>query len=152
MRPTPRPRRLLGQFREARDAFKAKVDALQSDVSGSKQVTDAAMAAVSAQWTEVEMAFQQFLKTSGDQASLVKSALAARAEAQRQSFQASMQSMQASATAAMEQGREEVEFVAAPMDGRSREDPGAEAEPTLRRGRRDLERAEDRPRRNRGGL
>jgi hypothetical protein len=99
----------VGQFREARDAFKAKVDALQSDVSGSKQVTDAAMAAVSAQWTEVEMAFQQFLKTSGDQASLVKSALAARAEAQRQSFQASMQSMQASATAAMEQGREEVE-------------------------------------------
>uniref|UniRef100_Q07NP2 Uncharacterized protein n=1 Tax=Rhodopseudomonas palustris (strain BisA53) TaxID=316055 RepID=Q07NP2_RHOP5 len=99
----------LAQFRQARDAFKAKVDALQSDVGDSKQVTDAAMAAVSAQWTEVELAFQQFLKTSGDQAGLIKEALAARAEAQRQSLQSTMQSMQASATAAMEQGREEVE-------------------------------------------
>jgi hypothetical protein len=99
----------LGQFREARDAFKAKVDALQADLGASKQVTDAAMAAATAQWTEVEMAFQQFLKTSGDQASLVRSALAARAEAQRQSFQASMETVQASAASALEQGRKELD-------------------------------------------
>jgi DNA anti-recombination protein RmuC len=99
----------LGQFREARDAFKVKVDALQADLSASKQVTDTAMAAVSAQWTEVEMAFQQFLKTSGDQASLVRTALAARAEAQRQSFQASLESIQASTATALEQGRKELD-------------------------------------------
>jgi hypothetical protein len=99
----------LVQFREARDSFKTKVDALQSDLGASKEVTDAAIAAASAQWTEVELAFQQFLKTSGDQASVVKEALAARAEAQRQSFQTSMQSIQANAAAALEQGRKEVE-------------------------------------------
>jgi hypothetical protein len=99
----------LVQFREARDAFKTKVDALQSDLGASKQVTDAAIAAATAQWTEVELAFQQFLKTSGDQASVVKEALAARAEAQRQSFHTSMQSIQANAAAALEQGRKEVE-------------------------------------------
>jgi DNA anti-recombination protein RmuC len=99
----------LSQFREARDAFKTKVDALQADLSASKQVTDAAMAAATAQWTEVEMAFQQFLKTSGDQASLVRTALAARAEAQRQSFQTSMETIQASAATALEQGRKELD-------------------------------------------
>lgn len=99
----------LDQFRSARDAFQTKVDTLQADLSASKKDAEAATAAVTAQWTEVELAFQQFLKTSGDQAGLVKDALMARAEAQRQSFQSSMQSFQANAAAAAEQGRKEVE-------------------------------------------
>jgi hypothetical protein len=102
-------RQALAQFSDAREAFKAKADALQADLGASKQVTDAAMAAATAQWTEVELAFQQFLKTSGDQASLVKAALAARAEAQRQSFLTSMESIHANAATALEQGRKELD-------------------------------------------
>ncbi|MFZ5739306.1 MAG: hypothetical protein ACOY6K_20745 [Pseudomonadota bacterium] len=99
----------LAQFRTARDAFQAKVTALQADLGESKQVTDAALAAVSAQWNEVELAFQKFLGTAGDQAGLVKDALAARAEAQRQAFLASLETIQTSAASALEQGRKEME-------------------------------------------
>ena len=40
----------LAQLRTARDAFQTQVSSLQGDLGASKQVTDAAMAAVSAQW------------------------------------------------------------------------------------------------------
>ncbi|NEW89006.1 MULTISPECIES: hypothetical protein [Rhodopseudomonas] len=99
----------LAQFRTARDAFQSKVTALQADLGESKQVTDAALAAVSAQWNEVELAFQKFLGTAGDQAGVVKDALAARAEAQRQSFLSSLETIQSGAAAALEQGRKEME-------------------------------------------
>ncbi|QDL97657.1 hypothetical protein FLL57_10205 [Rhodopseudomonas palustris] len=99
----------LAQFRTARDAFQAQVTALQADLGASKQVTDAALASVSAQWNEVELAFQKFLGTAGDQAGLVKDALAARAEAQRQSFLSSLETIQSGAAAALEQGRKEME-------------------------------------------
>ncbi|MGO3930280.1 hypothetical protein NP284_18455 [Rhodopseudomonas pseudopalustris] len=99
----------LAQLRAAQDAFKVKVDELSADLGASKQVTDAALQAVSAQWTEVELAFQKFLATSGDQANLVKETLAARAEAQRQSVQAAMQAMHSNAAAAVDQGRKDVE-------------------------------------------
>ncbi|MBI5132184.1 MAG: hypothetical protein HZA66_22300 [Rhodopseudomonas palustris] len=99
----------LAQFRAARDDFQAKVTALQADLGGSKQVTDAALSAVSAQWTEVELAFQKFLGTAGDQAGVVKDALAARAEAQRRALVSSLETIQTNAAAALEQGRKEME-------------------------------------------
>ena len=99
----------LAQFRAARDDFQTKVTALQADLGASKQVTDAALAAVSAQWNEVELAFQKFLGTAGDQAGVVKDALAARAEAQRQAFLSSLETIQTSAASALEQGRKEME-------------------------------------------
>jgi hypothetical protein len=99
----------LAQLRAAQDAFKVKVDELSADLGSSKQVTDAALQAVSAQWTEVELAFQKFLATSGDQAGIVKEALTARAEAQRQSFQTAMESLHANAAAAFDQGRQDVD-------------------------------------------
>jgi hypothetical protein len=99
----------LAQFRAARDDFQAKVTALQADLGDSKQVTDAALSAVSAQWTEVELAFQKFLGTAGDQAGVVKDALAARAEAQRRALLSSLETIQTNATSALEQGRKEME-------------------------------------------
>jgi len=99
----------LAQFHAAREVFKTKVDALQSDFGASKQVTDAALSAVAAQWTDVELAFQKFIATAGDQATLVKDALAARAESQRQSFLSSLEAIQANATSAIDQGRKELE-------------------------------------------
>lgn len=99
----------LAQFRTARDTFQSQVSALQADIGASKQVTDAALSAVSAQWNEVELAFQKFLGTAGDQAGVVKDALAARAEAQRHAFLSSLETIQTSAASALEQGRKEME-------------------------------------------
>ncbi|WP_420131648.1 hypothetical protein [Rhodopseudomonas sp.] len=99
----------LAQLRTARDTFQTQVSALQAELGTSKQVTDAALSAVSAQWTEVELAFQKFLGTAGDQAGIVKDALAARAEAQRQAFLSSLETIQTSAASALEQGRKEME-------------------------------------------
>lgn len=99
----------LAQFRTARNDFQAKVTALQADLADSKQVTEAALSTVSAQWNEVELAFQKFLGTAGDQAGVVKDALAARAEAQRQAFLTSLETIHTSAASALEQGRKEME-------------------------------------------
>lgn len=99
----------LAQLRSARETFQTQVSALQADLGASKQVTDSALSAVSAQWNEVELAFQKFLGTAGDQAGVVKDALAARAEAQRQAFLSSLETMQTSAALALEQGRKEME-------------------------------------------
>lgn len=99
----------LVQLKAARDAFKDKADALNADLAASKQVTAAALSAIAAQWTEVELAFQKFLTTSGDQADVVKDAITARADAQRQAFLSSMRSIHTSAAAAVEQGRSEIE-------------------------------------------
>jgi hypothetical protein len=99
----------LAQLKTAREAFKVKADELRADLGASKQVTDSAFAAVTAQWTEVELAFQKFLGTAGDQAGLVKDALTARAEAQRQSFQSSLETIHTNAASAIEQGRKDVE-------------------------------------------
>lgn len=97
----------LAQLKAARAAFQAKADAVRSDLAASKQVSDAALGAITAQWTEVELAFAQFLKVSENQADIVKTALSARTEAQLHAFQSSMASIRSTAAAAFEKGRAE---------------------------------------------
>lgn len=103
---TEQTKAALAQLKSARDTFAAKAEELRSEFGdGSKEVGEAALAAVTAQWTEVELAFAQFLKTSEGQADVVKAALSARAEAQIAAFQGSMEQVRSSAASAFEKAR-----------------------------------------------
>lgn len=98
----------LEQLKTAREAFKTKAEELRTEFGdGSKQLSDAALEAVTAQWTEVELSFAQFLKASESQAEIVKTALSARAEAQFAAFQGSMEQVRSNTASAFEKARGE---------------------------------------------
>jgi hypothetical protein len=97
------------QIRAARDAFKAKVDALRSDIAASKAVADDTYVSLKAEWAEVELAFQDFLAAAAGQANIVKQAVTDRAEAQRKSLHSSLQAIRATASDALDQGRIEAD-------------------------------------------
>ena len=99
----------IARIRAARDAFKAKVDAAQSEVAAAKAITDDAYVAVEADWTEFELAFRDFLTAAEGQANVVKKTLAARAEAQRQSWQSSLQAIRGAASASIDHALEEAD-------------------------------------------
>jgi hypothetical protein len=101
--------RAIARIRTARDAFKAKVDAVRSDAAATKVITDDAYATIDAEWTEVELAFKDFLAAAADQASVVKKALTDRAKAQRQSWQSSLQAIRATALAAIDHASSEAD-------------------------------------------
>ncbi|AZG78423.1 MULTISPECIES: hypothetical protein [Methylocystis] len=92
----------IARIRTARDAFKAKVDAVQSEVAAAKAIADDAYVAIEADLTEFELAFRDFLTAAEGQANVVKKALAARAEAQRRSWQSSLQSIRDAASASID--------------------------------------------------
>lgn len=99
----------IARIRTARDAFKAKVDAIRPDAAAAKVAADKVYATAETEWTEVELAFQDYLKAAAGQASVVKRALTDRAEAQRQSWQSSLQELRANAAATIDQARGEVD-------------------------------------------
>jgi acyl-CoA hydrolase len=99
----------IARVRTARDAFKANVDAVRSDAASVKPIADDALVAIMAKWTEVELAFQEFLTAAAGQANVVKKALADRAEAQRQSWQSSLQATRATALAAIDRASAEAD-------------------------------------------
>jgi hypothetical protein len=104
--------RAITRIRTARDAFKAKVDAaVRSDFAAAEAITKEAQVGIEAGWTEVELAFQDFLAATASHASIVKNALAARAEAQRQAWQSSLQAARATATEVVDQARGEADTV-----------------------------------------
>lgn len=101
--------RAIVRIRAARDAFKAKVDAFGADASAPEASADKLRHAAETEWTEVELAFQDYLKAAAGQAGVVKKALADRAEAQRRSWQTSLEAIRAGATASVDQARGEVD-------------------------------------------
>jgi hypothetical protein len=102
----------ISRIRSARDAFKAKVDAaVRSDFAAADAITKEAQVGIEAEWTEVELAFQDFLAAASSHASIVKKALSARADAQRQAWQSSLQTTRATATAVIDQARGEADTV-----------------------------------------
>ena len=100
----------MARLRAARDDFQARVETAKTEAAATnKAVTDATVAASQAAWTRFESAYQDFLKAAGDNASLVQAALTARAEAQRQAWQSSLQSIRASTVGAIDYARGETE-------------------------------------------
>ena len=100
----------IARLRTARDDFQARVEAARSDAAATnKAVTEATVAASQAAWTKVESAYQDFLKAAADNASVVQTAIAARAEAQHQAWHSSLQSIRTNATGAIDYARGETE-------------------------------------------
>ena len=98
------------RLRSARDDFKTRVEAARTEaVAANKAVTEATLAASQAAWTRVELAYQDYLKAAGDNASVVQTAITARAEAQRQAWQSSLQSVRANAVGAIDYARGETQ-------------------------------------------
>jgi hypothetical protein len=94
--------RAIARIRTARDAFKAKVDAVRPDAAATKALADSTYASLDAEWAEVELAFQDLLAAAAGEANVVKKALTARTEAQRQSWQSSLHALRAAAADAIE--------------------------------------------------
>ncbi len=99
----------IARLQAERKTFKAKVDAARSDAEAVKGITDDAFKKLQPQWVEVELAFQAFLTAAAGQAEVVQKTLAARAEAQRKSWEASVDSVRAAAAEAADQARREVD-------------------------------------------
>jgi hypothetical protein len=100
--------RAIAWIRTARDAFKAKVDAVWPDAAATKALADDTYASLEAKWAEVELAFQEdFLAAAAGQVNVVKKALKARAEARRQSWQSSLQAIRAASADAIEHAHSE---------------------------------------------
>lgn len=97
----------IARIGAARDAFMAKVDAVRLDAATARELADSTYAELDAEWAEVELAFQDFLAAAAPQAAVVKKALTARSEAQRQSWQSSLYAIRAATADAIEQAHTE---------------------------------------------
>ena len=71
------------RIRAARGAFEAKIDAILPDVTAAKAITDNAYAHLAADWTEVQLALQDFLAAATGQTTNVRKALTDCARSQR---------------------------------------------------------------------
>jgi acyl-CoA hydrolase len=78
-------------------------------VAAARKVADANYALLEAEWTEVELAFYDYIAVASGHASIIKQALAARAEAQRKSWQSSLQAIRVTASQAIDDARAEGE-------------------------------------------
>lgn len=89
------------RLQTARDTLKARIDAVSPDTTAAKAFTDQAFAAIAANWADVELAFQDFLTAAAGRADLIAKMLAARAEAQSQSWRSFLQAIRATSLAAI---------------------------------------------------
>ena len=71
------------RIRAARGAFEAKIDAILPDVTAAKAITENVFADIAADWTEVQLALQDFLAAATGQTTNVRKALTDRARSQR---------------------------------------------------------------------
>lgn len=98
--------RAIARIRTSRDAFKAKIATARSDALATRASVDTA---IDAEWVKVELAFQDFLTAVAGQTDVARRALAERAQAQRQSWESSLQAIRETTTGAIEQGRSEAD-------------------------------------------
>ncbi|MGX1101388.1 CerR family C-terminal domain-containing protein [Amorphus sp. MBR-141] len=108
--------RALGRLKAAREAYAKKVDTLRADVDAARDVADAVYDSLEAEWDEIELAFQSFLTAAADQADVAKAAVSARAEAQRLSWQHSVDAIRASASQAVDRAHGEFDAALERLD------------------------------------
>lgn len=85
----------------ARDALKARIDAISPDADTAKALADRAFGAIVASWVDVEVAFQEFAAAAAEHTDLAAKTLAARAEAQSESWRSFLKAIRASSRAAI---------------------------------------------------
>jgi phage-related protein len=82
-------------------------DDLRTGAGAVKRSTQEVQNAIEAEWIDVESAFQSFLSAAGDQADTVRGVVSARAQAQRQSWEASLTVLRKQATEIVDKARGE---------------------------------------------
>lgn len=102
----------LAKIKTARKAFSEKADTLRTD---AKEAGEEAYAALEAKWTDVELGFQDYLTAAAGQADSVRKALVVRGEAQRVSWQKSLDVVRSSASEAIERARGDIDAIAAQL-------------------------------------
>lgn len=110
--------KLKGDARAEADAALARLKASQAKVQGYyeqlraqtaavKDRAEEAQGALEAEWVEVESAFQSFLSAAKGQANTVRDVIAARAEAQRKSWETSFEQLRGHAEGVVDKARGE---------------------------------------------
>ncbi|MBB3810368.1 hypothetical protein [Pseudochelatococcus contaminans] len=98
---------VVEQLRASRLKLEAYEDRLRTEVTAAKHNVEDIQEAIDTEWVEVESAFQTFLSTVKGRAETVREVVAARTEAQRLSWEASLKDLRDQAEAAVETARGE---------------------------------------------
>lgn len=101
--------RALVQLAESRVRLQKYYDVLRTEADSAKRGAEDIEKVLEAEWVEVESAFQSFLLAARDQANTVRVVVAARVEAQRLSWEASLKELSDQATEAVEKAGQEFE-------------------------------------------
>ncbi|GEO87480.1 MULTISPECIES: hypothetical protein [Alphaproteobacteria] len=99
----------LARLRTSRDTIQKIYDVLRSGAATMKGDVEDFQAALEAEWVEVEFAFQAFLAAASDQAETVRGIVVARATAQRQSWEESLEELRDQAVDMVEKARSELD-------------------------------------------
>jgi ActR/RegA family two-component response regulator len=99
----------VARIRSARDSFKAQVEALRANAPSGRTITEEGFASAQLEWTKVELAYQEYVAAAAQQAAVLHAAVSARAEAQRQAWLASLQTIRASAAEALDHARSDTD-------------------------------------------
>jgi hypothetical protein len=105
------------KIRSARDALQAYVTNADTEAEGwfresaanAKQTLEDTQAEIEEEWIQAELAFQDFLAAVDDDAQMARKALAARARADREAIDASLDRIDAETTKAMEAARRDMD-------------------------------------------
>lgn len=101
----------LARLQQSRSRIQSYSDNLRNEVDAARLHAGEALKSVEDEWLDVEVAFQHFLSTASGEAQAVRDALAARAHAQRQSWEQSLKDLRGQAREMVEKAREEFDEV-----------------------------------------
>lgn len=106
------------RLRESRSRLEKQYEGLQVRAEALKQSAADAQKSLEAEWVEIESAFQSFLSAAKDAQQTARDVVAARARAQRQSWEASLNDLRHQASDAAEKARGEFDGVLKQLSAR----------------------------------
>lgn len=99
----------LAKLKESRLTISRQYDRLLAEADDLKQGAKELQDALDDEWIAVETSLQSFLSAAADEAGTVRRFVVARADAQRQSWEASLQAFRDQATETVEKARQELD-------------------------------------------
>lgn len=101
----------LARLQQSRAAIQGYSDSLRDEADVARQHTSETLVKIEAEWLEVESTFQSFLSTTRDHAETVRNVLAARAAAQRKSWENTLRGFGEQAQETAEKARKDFDDV-----------------------------------------
>jgi chromosome segregation ATPase len=99
--------RVVERLRASQLKLEEYEDSLRTEVATARHSVEEIQEAIDAEWVEVESAFQSFLSIAEDRAGAVRDIVAARTQAQRQSWETALRELRDQAAEAVETARGE---------------------------------------------